>query len=181
MSFSDSDLIARVLVNDDRNAFGELVRRYQSEVRQFLRRLTRDDAARADDLAQETFVKAYRSLRQFHGDAKFSSWLYRIAHRSFLNELRKRRESLSAEGEFDHLPAPRKVPSVAMAVDVRQALKKLSLEEQAVFDLYYRKGMTHTETASVLELPLGTVKTHLSRGKEKLKNLLKDWKRDDNR
>ena len=93
MSFADSDLIARVLANDDRNAFGELVRRYQSDVRQFLRRLTRDDAARADDLAQETFVKAYRSLRQFHGDAKFSSWLYRIAHRSFLNDLRKRRES----------------------------------------------------------------------------------------
>ena len=181
MSFADSDLIARVLANDDRNAFGELVRRYQSDVRQFLRRLTRDDAARADDLAQETFVKAYRSLRQFHGDAKFSSWLYRIAHRSFLNDLRKRRESLSVEGDFDHLPAPGKNPSVAMAVDVRQALKQLSVEEQAVFDLHYRKGMTHAETSAVLELPLGTVKTHLSRGKEKLKSLLKDWKRHDNR
>jgi RNA polymerase sigma factor (sigma-70 family) len=76
---SDTALVARVVANDDRSAFELLVRRHQSPLRNFLRRLAKNDAARADDLAQETFIKAYRSMASFAGTAKFSSWLYRIA------------------------------------------------------------------------------------------------------
>jgi RNA polymerase sigma factor (sigma-70 family) len=178
MSFSDTDLITRVLLDDDRNAFGELVRRYQSEVRHFLRRLTKMDISRADDLSQETFIKAYRSISKFRGRAKFSSWLYRIAHNTFLNDCRKRRELLTSEGEFDHFADESIRLPKGLVSDVDDALSQLELGERAVFDLYYRKGMTHSETAEALELPLGTVKTHLSRGKEKLRTLLKDWKTD---
>jgi RNA polymerase sigma-70 factor (ECF subfamily) len=75
VGFSDAHLITRVLRAGDPNAFGELVRRYQSPVRSFLRRLTRGDEALADDLAQETFLRAWRKLETFRAEARFSSWL----------------------------------------------------------------------------------------------------------
>ncbi len=178
MGFSDSDLIARVLVHDDRNAFGELVRRYQSEVRNFLRRLTRQDCARADDLAQETFVKGYQSLRKYRGSGKFSSWLYTIAYRTFLNDCRKRRETVTYGDELEHVEDGRSRPPKGLVLDVDEALNQLSEAERAVFDLRYRKGLTYTEITEVLSMPMGTVKSHLARGKETLKTLLKDWKSD---
>ena len=90
MTDSDASLVVRVVADDDRSAFEMLVRRHQSKLRNFLRRLTGNDAARADDLAQETFLKAYRSIRTYRGTAAFSSWLYRIAYNTFLNDERSR-------------------------------------------------------------------------------------------
>src|SRR5213594_404523 len=89
---TDAQLIARVVVDDDRNAFSELVRRHQSAVRTTLRRLTAGNHALADDLAQETFLLAYRNLKSFRQEAKFSTWLYRIAYNAFLADLRKTKE-----------------------------------------------------------------------------------------
>src|SRR5947207_15593251 len=96
---SDAQLIARVLVQDDRHAFGELVRRHQSVVRATLRKLTGGNHALADDLAQETFLLAYRNLRSFRQEAKFSTWLYRIAYNAFLAEARKRKEELLGDAD----------------------------------------------------------------------------------
>jgi DNA-directed RNA polymerase specialized sigma24 family protein len=70
---SDAELIARVLLDDDHDAFGELVVRHQSSLRAWLRQLTQGDVGRADDLAQETFVIAYRQLKNFRGDGRFSA------------------------------------------------------------------------------------------------------------
>src|SRR5438477_12950445 len=91
-SISDAQLIARVVVKDDRHAFGELVRRHQSAVRATLRRLASGNTALADDLAQETFVLAFRNLKSFRQEAKFSTWLYRIAYNVFLADARKTKE-----------------------------------------------------------------------------------------
>src|SRR5512141_2440991 len=91
---TDAELIARVIVQDDRHAFSELVRRYQSAVRTMLRRLAAGNHALADDLAQETFLLAYRNLRSFRQEAKFSTWLYRIATNAFFAHTRKRTEEL---------------------------------------------------------------------------------------
>jgi|SRR5450755_1723164 DNA-directed RNA polymerase specialized sigma24 family protein len=89
---SDSQLIARIVVSDDRHAFSELVRRHQSSVRATLRKLAGGNAALADDLAQEAFLLAYRNLKSFRQDAKFSTWLYRIAYNVFLADARKIKE-----------------------------------------------------------------------------------------
>src|SRR5512140_2451798 len=110
---TDAELIARVVVQDDRHAFAELVRRHQSPVRATLRRLTAGDHALADDLAQETFLLAYRNLKSFRQEARFSTWLYRIATNAFLADARKRKEeelgdadaNLAAEDDDDSLPA----------------------------------------------------------------------------
>ncbi len=173
----DIHLVLRVIREDDRHAFGELVKRHQSAVRNHLRSLTRGDHARADDLAQETFLKAYRSIRRFRGGAKFSSWLFRIAYNTFLNDQRKPARQKAIEAA--QLPEPAHNPGTResdLAHDLSLALANLGTEQAAVFDLHYKKGMTHAEIAATLEMPLGTVKSHLSRGIETVREYLKDWK-----
>lgn len=168
MTDSDAELVARIVADDDRSAFELLVRRHQSPLRNFLRRLARNDAARADDLAQETFIKAYRGLHAYKGTAKFSTWLYRIAYTTFLNDQRNRYPMTEFE-EMEHGAVASDVERAGNEWDIERALQTLSIRQQAVFDLHYKKGMTHEEIAGALELPLGTVKSDLTRGHERLK------------
>jgi RNA polymerase sigma factor (sigma-70 family) len=99
VALSDTDLVARAL-RDDHDAFAELVRRYQSPLRAWLRRLTGGDFARADDLAQETFLRAYRRLGSFRGTGKFSTWLFSIAYNEFRNDTRRRRDFVQLNEEM---------------------------------------------------------------------------------
>ncbi|MBI5498281.1 MAG: sigma-70 family RNA polymerase sigma factor [Deltaproteobacteria bacterium] len=176
MTPADADLVARVLVHDDRHAFATLVRNHQSPVRLFLRRLCRDDAL-ADDLAQETFVRVWRHLGSWRREARFQTWLFQVAYNLFLSELRRRRptEALSADGEaVDAVQAPRG-DAVHLQHDVAHALAVLSLDERAAITLCFQHGLTHQEAAEVLAMPLGTVKTHVLRGREKLRKRLGAW------
>ena len=107
MALTDADLVARVLLDDDHHAFAELVRNHQSSVRGLLRQLVRADVSLADDLAQETFLRAYKNLRSFRGEARFSTWLYRIAYNCFREDARKRKELVGideAQLEAEHDP-----------------------------------------------------------------------------
>jgi RNA polymerase sigma factor (sigma-70 family) len=174
---SDLDLIARVLVHDDRAAFGELVQRHQSAVRGFLRQLTSGDHALADDLAQETFLHAHRRLADYRGDARFSTWLCGIAHNHFRNARRSLSRSTPQpalpELPDEHAPSPARM--VALHEDLTAALAQLEHEQQTALHLFYQQGLTHPEIAMVAGWPLGTVKTHLARGKDKLRQLLSAW------
>jgi RNA polymerase sigma factor (sigma-70 family) len=178
---SDAQLIARVLVHDDRHAFGELVRRYQSTVRACLRKLTAGNHALADDLAQETFLLAYRNLRSFRQQAKFSTWLYRIAYNAFLAERRKMKELPLPDDEQavdEALSDEASVPlarSVALSVDLERAMAVLSDAERAAIVQCYHNDLSHEEAAFVLGCPVGTVKTHVLRAKQKLKARLGAW------
>ena len=174
MSFTDADLIARVLTHEDHNAFGELVRRNQSPVRAFLTRMTRGDAHLADDLAQETFLKAWQKLQTFHGGAKFSTWLFSIAVNEFRGAARKRKEWLLEEmesGSVESEPSAAATDS-ALKLDLTAALKRLNSEERAAIVLCCQNGLSHEDAAQVLDCPLGTVKTNILRGREKLKRWL---------
>ncbi len=173
MTASDVSLVARVVASDDRAAFELLIRRHQSGLRNFLNRLTQNDTNRADDLAQDAFINAYRAIHTFKGNAKFSSWLYRIGYNLFLNDQRSRYPEL----EFDEEQHTRPVDdasTLSNSLDVHRALQQLSIRQQAVFDLHYQKGMTHQEIEVALELPLGTIKSDLVRGREILKSILKE-------
>jgi RNA polymerase sigma-70 factor (ECF subfamily) len=172
MALTDSDLIARVLANDDRHAFAELVRRHQSDVRSLLRRLTGGDAAHADDLAQETFLRAYRAISGFSGKARFSTWLFRIATNAYLSEIRKRTEELEDMPTTEVAPDGPLPDRTAMRYDLNRALALLRPEERAALALTYGQGLPHEEAAAILEWPLGTVKTHVNRGKARLRELL---------
>jgi RNA polymerase sigma-70 factor (ECF subfamily) len=172
----DAELIARALLADDRAAFGQLVQRHQSAVRRYLRHLTRGDAALADDLAQETFLTAWRGLARFQGRAGFSTWLLGIAHNHHRNARRQHRETAPAarpEPADENAPSPAR--AVALGQDLAAALRRLDPEEQDVLHLCFQQGLTHAEIAGVLRQPLGTVKTHLARGKDKLRHLLAAW------
>jgi len=184
---SDAQLIARALVGDDHHAFAELVRRHQSTVRATLRKLTAGNHALADDLAQETFVLAWRNLKSFRQEARFSTWLYRIATNCWLADKRKRKEELLgdrddaiAEDEDGNGPEGAAVQgdathSASLKLDLERAMAALSDGERAAIVQCYHNDLTHEEAAYVLDCPVGTVKTHVLRGKQKLKLALAAW------
>ena len=175
MSFSDADLIARVLVQEDQNAFGELVRRHQSAVRGFLIHLNRGDSHAADDQAQETFLKVWSRLKTFRSEGKFSTWLFGIACNEWKMHQRRRREiSVEDLGDNPAMEAAQVDPGAEnrMRMDLESAMKTLTMEENAAILLCYQNGFSHEEAAKLLEIPLGTVKTNILRGKEKLRRCL---------
>jgi len=184
---SDAQLIARCLVGDDRHAFAALVRRHQSGVRACLRKLTLGNQALADDLAQETFVLAWRSLASFRQEARFSTWLYRIATNCWLAQARKRKEELlgdrdasvpddeGAEAVAHDEPAADHARAATLKIDMERALATLSDAERAAIVQCYHNDLTHEEAAYVLGCPVGTVKTHVLRAKQKLKMALGAW------
>lgn len=183
MSLPDNDLIARVLAYDDRHAFGELVRQHQSAVRNFLRRLSGGQYALADDLAQETFLAAYRDLARFRGGSAFSTWLLGIAYNQYRSSRRRERATVEWTGEVaaaEALPgyegsAPPATAIVDLQQDLASALSQLTQDERAAIHLCYGEGLTHEEASGVLGSPLGTVKTHVLRAKEKLRRHLRAW------
>ncbi len=175
MPLTDADLVARVLVDDDHHAFAELVRNHQSAIRGLLRQLTRSDLALADDLAQETFLRAYKHIRSFRGEAKFSTWLYRIAYNCFREDARKRKELVGIDETVLEAQADPQTTDPALKHDLMQALQLLPLHERSAILLCCQNGLSHEEAAGVLEIPLGTVKTNVLRGREKLKKLLTGW------
>jgi RNA polymerase sigma-70 factor (ECF subfamily) len=148
------------------------VGRHQSKVRAVLRRLTKGDAALADDLAQETFVLAWRNLKAFRFEARFSTWIYRIAFNAWQSEARRKKEvpmeahdaaPPAGSGAFDQLP------DVASRVDLERAMAFLSDGERAAIAACYYADLSHEEAALVLGIPVGTVKTHVLRAKAKLR------------
>lgn len=171
MQLTDTDLIARVIVCDDRHAFAELVRRHQSVLRGFLRRITGGDAALSDDLAQEACIAAYKSIAKYNGASSFGTWLVGIGYNRYRQWCRKKRETPMADlpetaGENDATDGK------GMEMDVREAMKGLREEERAALELCYGQGLSHDEAAIILGCPLGTLKTHILRAKQQMKIFL---------
>jgi RNA polymerase sigma factor (sigma-70 family) len=171
VSFSDADLIARVLAHEDQHAFGELVRRYQSPVRAFLVRMIHDSAA-ADDLAQQTFLKVWQKLHTFRSGARFSTWLFAIAFNELRSDRRRKKELLVEDTDMAETDELGSETDTSLRLDLGEALKSLQPAERAAIVLCCQNGLSHEEAAHVLDCPLGTVKTNILRGKEKLKRRL---------
>lgn len=181
---TDAQLIARALVAQDQHAFAELVKRHQSSVRACLRKLTAGNHALADDLAQETFVLAWRKLESFRQEARFSTWLYRIATNCWLADARKRKEELLgdraddvADEDDDAMPHVNDMHAdhargTSLKIDLERAMAALPETERAAIVQCYHNDLTHEEAAYVLGCPVGTVKTHVLRGKQRLKAAL---------
>ncbi len=169
---SESAWISRVVVNDDQRAFTALVGLHQVPVRRFLRRLCGDDWSRADDLAQETFWKAYRYIGSFRGEGKFLSWLFRIAWQLFVTQQRRSRgHNIAYEAWVDaHHAIEDASTRIIEQHTLEQLLPVLRDEECAAIILHYRHGLTHPEIAETLDLPLGTIKTLIRRAREKLRS-----------
>ena len=171
----DQTLVARIRLGNDPRAFDQLVRRHQGMVRAQLRRLLNGDRAAADDLAQEAFLLAWRKLDQFRGEASFSTWLYRITYACFLQMYRKKSWSPGDDDDGEAEPLPEPTRAIDLRIDLERAMQRLSTSEQTVLLHCVQLGLSHEETAYVLSMPLGTVKTHATRGKAKLKKWLSAW------
>jgi RNA polymerase sigma factor (sigma-70 family) len=156
----------------DRAAFGELVRRHGSAVRGLLRRMGADGAT-ADDVAQDAFLAAFEQIAEFRGQGAFRAWVSRIAARSYVKRWRRQaRADLMAEAserEGDAAPPP---PSADARINLDEALKSLSDPERICVSLCYGAGLSHAEAAAALNAPLGTVKSHVKRGLDKLRSRL---------
>ena len=178
-------LIGLAVGRQDQQAFGQLVTRHQSMVRNALRQLTNWDESLADDLAQETFIQAYQNLKQFDGRAKFSSWLYRIAYNQFLQHCRKQ-SSQKRAAELEELDG-READTQAVTQQAEQegnelnkqlagAMAALEPKRRCVLHLLLHRECTQQEIANILQMPLGTVKTHINRGRAELQQQLNSWR-----
>jgi RNA polymerase sigma-70 factor (ECF subfamily) len=181
-SLADISLVAQVAVLGNRRAFDELVRRHQSPVRRFFLHQTLGDEQLSDDLAQDTFIKAYMNIGKFRGLASFQTWLMRIAYNVFYDYTRREKvkvnsekfssDALSVEGMaaansslFTH--------HSSLKMDLYYALALLKPDERTCITLQLIDGYDISKISEITQIKEGTVKSHLSRGKEKLANYLK--------
>lgn len=169
---SDEQLVDRAGPRRDAHAFAELVRRHEGKVRGLLLRLT-GNRSLADDLGQEAFLRAFRGLERFEGRSRFSTWVYRIAYNVYLNH-RARSKTLGAlpqdyEGRVAAPDAMESAGRSDLRRDLTAAIGRLDERYRAVIVLYYVEDVSYPEIAEVLDIPLGTVKTHLHRARKMLR------------
>jgi RNA polymerase sigma-70 factor (ECF subfamily) len=156
--------------------FEALVTAHQARVRRQLRRLTRGDDALADDLAQDTFVQAWRHVGSFRGDASVATWLFRIAYNTYLAHRRRQRDEVWVETvEVDTVPGGDDTGRTMQRLDVERALALLPEAERVALTHCYGLDLSHAEAAEVLGWPLGTLKSHVARGKARLRQHLAAW------
>lgn len=178
----DDAILVRQALEGSPDACEALVRRFERPVFNLIARLVRD-AATAEDLAQDTFLKVFRALETYDPTYRFSSWVFRIAHNTAVDHLRQRRlltvgPSLDADGEerdpLDRLPDPAGLTPEQSALrqeviaTLDRAIDELRPEYRTAVVLRYQEGLDYQEIADVMDLPLGTVKTFLHRARHEL-------------
>ena len=185
---TDQEVVAWALDGHER-AYRELLNRYQRPVFSLVYRMVRD-RERAEDLAQETFVKVLNALDTYRPQYKFSSWIFKIANNAAIDHLRKREiETLSLDGAPDAVTAERQegtalqLPSGGespleeleareLGGQIEAAIGRLRPEYRACIMLRHIEGRAYEEIAQILDLPLGTVKTYIHRARSELRTLL---------
>ncbi len=184
-SLGDEELVA-LTQGGSEDAYAVLVERYSDYVFTIAARILGDDED-AYDAAQEAFVRAYRAIGRFRGDAKFSSWLYRIATNRALTHLKRRRKRAPAvdidagphiESAIDVEPTRTRPDQLVIDAEfrtqVRAAVAKLPDQYRTVITLFYLEQKSYKEVADVLGLPMGTLKTHLHRARAMLRNIISE-------
>lgn len=169
---NDISLVTQVAVFHNRRAFDRLVVKYQSPIRRFFLSQTLGDKQLSDDLAQDTFIKAYVNITKFRGLAAFSTWLYKIAYNVLLDYRRRSKTTCDIDG----VPGM-KTRAVAadgnLKMDIYDALARLNDNERSCLSLQLIDGYQINRIAEITGMAEGTVKSHISRGKKKLSNFLK--------
>ena len=176
MKASEHELVERCR-HDDETAFRELVDQYKGLVFALIARSIAN-RARAEELAQDVFLKVHKGLPYFRGDAKLSTWMYRIV----INVLSTERPELATASldDRDDEDRPRLQPAaddrafgdLVMKDRLQKAIEQLPVQYQVLINGHYLKGMRYEDLAEALNMPMGTVKTHLHRAKRRLRHLL---------
>jgi len=178
-ALSDIEL-ARLADHEDRGAAGELVRRSAPVIADLLRRMGAPDAV-ADDITQDALVAALRSVASYRGEAAFSTWAMKIAARLYLKRRRREaRTDLMADPVGADVGGPSEEMGSITRLDLDRALQRLSAPERLCVSLCHGAGLKHDEIALALRVPLGTVKSHVTRGLKKLRILMTEPGSDPN-
>jgi RNA polymerase sigma-70 factor (ECF subfamily) len=170
MAAGEAELVARAIAGD-RAAFGELARRAAPAVHGLVRRMGAQPAL-ADDMVQDALVAAYRALATYRGEAPFTAWLMKIAARLFLKRKREDARLVLLAEPADLDTRGSEAPEV-FSQDLDRALASLSAAERMCVSLCHGAGFTHAEISEALQVPLGTVKSHVTRGLAKLRRFLR--------
>lgn len=171
---SDAQLISSILLFDDHRAFKILSERYRPKLKALFTKLTTGDLEMVNDLLQETYLTMYRRLATFNGKSAFGTWLYQVAYRQFL-QMHRAEKPPHTEINADQVAAPwqmQKTDAVAQKMDIDRAMTCLREEERVAIYLSYAEGYNHEEIAEIMQVPLGTVKSYILRGRNKLRELL---------
>lgn len=151
--------------------YEEIVIAYQNKLMAFICRIVKDEDD-AKDLCQDTFFKAYRSIKSFRGRSKFSTWLFRIGYHNALNFIKKKGRELR---ESDSLPPfqphvlthpAREIEMQEMNKMVHSIMETIPAPHGAALHLYFKEGLDYKEIAEVMAVPINTVKSHIHRGKQ---------------
>jgi RNA polymerase sigma factor (sigma-70 family) len=173
----ESAVIALACAGDDQ-AFAEVVRRCQNRVRGFMHRLC-NHRDQAEDLAQQVFLKAWKSMRQLRDPRAFQGWLNKIMVSIWLEEVRRRKLETAELDETIASEAPKASPGER--IDLDAALAQLSPSMRLCVVLAYNDGLSHQEISDATGIPLGTVKANISRGAAKMRAMLSEYKELDRR
>jgi RNA polymerase sigma factor (sigma-70 family) len=165
---ADTLVIALACAGDD-SAFGELMRRRQSRVRKFMYHVCRQTAL-GDDLAQQVFLKAWRSIGTLRSAMAFDGWLKKIMVNVWLEEVRRGKLATLVDVELEDLAV--QPESTAERMDLDAALSTLPADMRVCVVLAYSEGHSHPEIVELTGMPLGTVKSHISRGSARLREVL---------
>ena len=171
LEVEDQSLVTLAVASQDTAAYGELIRRHQSQVRNFLRKLAADPVE-ADDLSQETFLHAWDKLQTYSGRGSFIGWLLKVAYTTFLQSKRKSKrysEVLKEVGYVAEQQSRSYTQDADEVSDLDKLLAVLTEEERAIMVMSYACGLSHREIGDATGLPVGTVKSIIFRGKEKIR------------
>ncbi len=172
---ADEEVVAHVQKGDT-EAFGTLVERYEAKLLRYGRKfLARSEDI--EDIVQDVFLSAYQNIRGFDTRARFSPWIYRIAHNAFVNEFRKHKRTRVVFVDFDTLishpvyedPKLHEREQAEIKQMIEKSLDKIPEKYREVLILYYSEDLSYKEIADVLQVPTGTVGVRIKRGKEALK------------
>jgi RNA polymerase sigma-70 factor, ECF subfamily len=168
----------------DQDAFAQLVQRYQRRVFNLVYRMLQQ-YEEANETTQETFLAAWQGLPAFRGDARFATWLYRIAYNCSLKQLEQRKRDKALQVALEAEQDDAKLVDTEMDVRDRQALVRehlshLPAKYRIVLILRHLQDMTYEEMAEILTMPIGTIKTHLFRARNLLKERLQALDRESN-
>jgi RNA polymerase sigma-70 factor (ECF subfamily) len=174
---TDEELVVRVQKGDT-EAFGTLVERYEEKLLRYGRRfLSRSEDI--EDIVQDVFMSAYQNIKGFDTRARFSPWIYRIAHNAFVNEFRKHKRTPVVFVDFDTLishpvyddPALHEREQKEMRVMIEKGLGEMEIKYREVLILYYLEDMSYKEISDILKVPTGTVGIRIKRAKSLLRKV----------
>lgn len=176
--------IAELVQNGNADAFGDLISRFEAKLKRYARKFLNYEHE-IDDLVQDVFIKAYTNIQSFNTELKFSPWIYRIAHNTFVNELKRKSKGgfqfFDADTILPHLPsdetADGDILDAEIQAEIDSLIENLSPKYREVIVLHYFEHLSYQEISEILKIPITTIGVRMTRARKKMRE---DYERKQN-